>query len=89
MPGDTRYGRYDTHTHTHKTHTHTHTHTHIYAHRIEIGAQVAVVLKEDQRSGKETEGEVMRLLTNSRFHPRGIKVCYSVLQCVAECCRVL
>jgi uncharacterized repeat protein (TIGR03833 family) len=42
--------------------------------RINIGARVAVVLKEDQRSGRQTEGEVLRLLTNARYHPRGIKV---------------
>ena len=41
---------------------------------IVVGARVTVVKKEDQRTGKMTEGEVMRLLTNSPFHPRGIKV---------------
>ncbi|BCN31685.1 YwbE family protein [Anaeromicropila herbilytica] len=33
-----------------------------------------VVQKQDQRTGKLTEGIVMRILTNSRNHPRGIKV---------------
>jgi len=41
---------------------------------IKIGSKVMVVQKQDQRTGKLTEGEVMRLLTNSPNHPRGIKV---------------
>jgi len=32
------------------------------------------VLKEDQRSGKLTEGVVQDILTNSPEHPHGIKV---------------
>lgn len=36
--------------------------------------RVAVVLKQDQRTGKRTEGIVKDLLTNSNFHPHGIKV---------------
>jgi len=35
---------------------------------------VAIILKEDQRSGKLTEGTVKDLLTKSSFHPHGIKV---------------
>jgi uncharacterized repeat protein (TIGR03833 family) len=31
-------------------------------------------LKEDQRSGKLTEGIVKNILTKSSFHPHGIKV---------------
>jgi uncharacterized repeat protein (TIGR03833 family) len=42
--------------------------------QIAIGAKVLVVQKQDQRSGKLTEGIVQRLLTNSQVHPRGIKV---------------
>ena len=38
------------------------------------GADVSVVLKEDQRTGKQTRGIVQDLLTNSPFHPHGIKV---------------
>jgi uncharacterized repeat protein (TIGR03833 family) len=38
------------------------------------GTSVAVVLKEDQRSGKLTNGIVKDILTNSSFHPHGIKV---------------
>ena len=41
---------------------------------IKIGAKVLVVQKQDQRSGKLTEGVVSRLLTKSEVHPRGIKV---------------
>ena len=41
---------------------------------IRVGAHVNVVLKNDQRSGKLTEGYVSRLLTNSSHHPHGIKV---------------
>lgn len=41
---------------------------------VKIGAKVKIVLKADQRSGKLTEGTVARLLTNSDFHPHGIKV---------------
>lgn len=41
---------------------------------IKPGLRVAVILKKDQRSGKTTEGIVKDLLTNSAFHPHGIKV---------------
>lgn len=41
---------------------------------VKIGAKVRIVLKADQRTGKLTEGEVAKLLTNSSFHPHGIKV---------------
>ncbi|WPC41619.1 YwbE family protein [Clostridium sp. JS66] len=41
---------------------------------IKIGTKVLVVQKQDQRSGKLTEGVVQRILTNSAVHPRGIKV---------------
>ena len=41
---------------------------------IRVGQRVAVVLKQDQRTGKLTEGIVKDLLTNSGFHPHGIKV---------------
>lgn len=41
---------------------------------IEIGLNVNIVLKKDQRSGKLTKGIVKRLLTNSPQHPHGIKV---------------
>ncbi|CAN0548045.1 unnamed protein product, partial [Ectocarpus sp. 12 AP-2014] len=38
------------------------------------GTSVEVVQKQHQRTGKLTLGTVSRLLTNSGFHPRGIKV---------------
>jgi uncharacterized repeat protein (TIGR03833 family) len=41
---------------------------------IKAGLKVAIVLKQDQRSGKRTEGIVADLLTKSSFHPHGIKV---------------
>lgn len=41
---------------------------------IKAGTRVLVVQKQDQRTGKLTEGVVMRILTNSSNHPRGIKV---------------
>ncbi len=36
--------------------------------------EVAIVLKQDQRNGKLTYGKVKDILTNSSFHPHGIKV---------------
>jgi uncharacterized repeat protein (TIGR03833 family) len=42
--------------------------------KIKIGINVAIVQKQDQRSGKLTEGIVKRILTSSSFHPHGIKV---------------
>ena len=41
---------------------------------IRIGATVMVEQKQDQVSGKLTEGIVKRILTNSQEHPHGIKV---------------
>ncbi len=41
---------------------------------IRAGLHVAIVLKQDQRTGKQTVGTVKDLLTNSTFHPHGIKV---------------
>jgi len=38
------------------------------------GLVVDIVLKKDQRTGKTTRGVVKDLLTNSSFHPHGIKV---------------
>ncbi len=39
-----------------------------------IGMEVDIVLKEDQRTNRLTRGIVSELLTNSSFHPHGIKV---------------
>ena len=41
---------------------------------VKPGQRVAIVLKQDQRTGKLTEGVVQTLLTKSVFHPHGIKV---------------
>ena len=41
---------------------------------IKIVAAVNVVQKQDQGTGKLTQGVVARILTNSPNHPRGIKV---------------
>ncbi len=41
---------------------------------IKQGLKVNIVLKQDQRSGKLTEGFVKDILTNSPSHPHGIKV---------------
>lgn len=41
---------------------------------IRPGIRVAIVLKQDQRTGKLTTGTVKDILTNSSSHPHGIKV---------------
>ena len=41
---------------------------------IRPGAQVAILQKHDQRSGRLTEGVVRYILTKSPKHPHGIKV---------------
>jgi uncharacterized repeat protein (TIGR03833 family) len=41
---------------------------------IKQGLKVKIVLKQDQRSGKLTEGIVKDILTKSPSHPHGIKV---------------
>ncbi len=41
---------------------------------IKPGLRVSIVLKEDQRSGKLTDGTVKDILTKSAVHPHGIKV---------------
>ncbi|MHB8880622.1 MAG: YwbE family protein [Thermodesulfovibrionales bacterium] len=41
---------------------------------IRPGLAVVIVLKKDQRTGTLTEGTVRDILTNSPFHPHGIKV---------------
>ena len=41
---------------------------------IKPGSRVLIVKKEDQRTGKTTEGIVRDLLTSSPTHPHGIKV---------------
>jgi uncharacterized repeat protein (TIGR03833 family) len=41
---------------------------------IRPGLMVAIVLKEDQKTGKGTQGVVKDILTSIPVHPRGIKV---------------
>lgn len=41
---------------------------------IRVGQKVSIVLKQDQRSGRLTEGIVRNILTKSSTHPHGIKV---------------
>jgi uncharacterized repeat protein (TIGR03833 family) len=41
---------------------------------IHPGQTVYIVLKQDQRSGKQTKGIVKDILTRSAHHPHGIKV---------------
>jgi len=42
--------------------------------KIAIGTAVQIVQKQDQRTGKLTDGKVRRILTSSNLHPHGIKV---------------
>ncbi len=42
--------------------------------QIKPGLRVRIVLKQDQPTGKLTEGIVKDILTNSSTHPHGIKV---------------
>jgi len=42
--------------------------------QIKPGLKVSIVLKQDQRTGKLTEGIVKEILTNSATHSHGIKV---------------
>ncbi len=42
--------------------------------KVNIGIMVQIIQKQDQRTGKLTEGIVKRILTSSNFHPHGIKV---------------
>jgi len=41
---------------------------------ISAGLRVQIVRKQDQRSGKLTDGTVKDILTKSSTHPHGIKV---------------
>lgn len=42
--------------------------------KVQIGDKVLVVQKQDQSTGKLTEGIVSKILTKSQTHPHGIKV---------------
>jgi len=41
---------------------------------IKLGMLVQIIEKQNQRTGKLTEGIVARILTSSSAHPHGIKV---------------
>ncbi len=41
---------------------------------IQSGFIVDIIQKQDQRCNKKTRGVVQEILTNSSFHPHGIKV---------------
>jgi uncharacterized repeat protein (TIGR03833 family) len=41
---------------------------------IRPGVEVDIIVKKDQGSGRLTRGTVKEILTNSSFHPHGIKV---------------
>ncbi|WP_300460415.1 YwbE family protein [Desulfobacula sp.] len=41
---------------------------------IRSGLEVSIVLKQDQKTGKLTQGIVRDILTKSATHPHGIKV---------------
>jgi len=45
-----------------------------YRSDIRVGTEVGIVKKENQASEIITEGIVKDILTNSTFHPHGIKV---------------
>lgn len=41
---------------------------------LKAGLEVAIVLKQDQKTGQLTEGYIKQILTKSAYHPHGIKV---------------
>ena len=41
---------------------------------VTVGAEVLIVLKRDQRTGRLTRGVVKDILTRSANHPHGIKI---------------
>ena len=43
-------------------------------HAVRPGVRVAIVQKQDQRTGRTVEGVVAEILTRSATHPHGIKV---------------
>jgi len=45
-----------------------------YRKNIQIGSDVEIVQKQDQKTGILTDGFVERILTKSKQHPHGIKV---------------
>lgn len=47
---------------------------HMYRKNIKAGCSVEIVLKQDQKTGVLTTGQVDRILTRKPMHTRGIKV---------------
>ncbi len=45
-----------------------------YRKNVYPGLLVSIILKKDQRTGKQTEGIVKDILTSSPYHSRGVKV---------------
>lgn len=45
-----------------------------YRDNLLVGLPVSIVLKKDQTSGVQTTGIIKEILTNSSYHPHGIKV---------------
>jgi uncharacterized repeat protein (TIGR03833 family) len=45
-----------------------------YRSSVRTGSTVDIILKPDQKSGKVIRGVVAEILTNTSFHPHGIKV---------------
>ena len=41
---------------------------------LSLGTGVMIIQKQDQLTGKLTEGKIKRILTSSKLHPHGIKV---------------
>ena len=41
---------------------------------LSLGTEVKIIQKQDQYTGKLTEGKVKKILTSSKIHPHGIKV---------------
>ena len=41
---------------------------------LSLGTEVKIIQKQDQYTGKLTEGKVKQILTSSQVHPHGIKV---------------
>lgn len=51
-----------------------HTTDHMYRKNIKIGTKVSIVLKKDQGSNRRVVGNIKKILTSKKYHPRGIKV---------------
>jgi len=45
-----------------------------YRSSVRIGSTVEIVRKQDQKTVKKTRGVVAGILTNTSYHPHGIKV---------------